>query len=49
MTTNPNTEPFRMSPSEESVEGCLGASSAGQGVVTNATLAPPLDLAELRG
>lgn len=48
---NPNSERFRIGPSEESVEGCLGASSAGQGEVTPSALAPtqPLDLiADLR-
>lgn len=42
MTTNPNTERFRKTPSEESVEGSLGAPSAGQGEVTPSALAPNL-------
>lgn len=48
--TNPNAERFRKTPSDESVEGCLGASSAGQGEVTPSALTttPPLDLAAIK-
>lgn len=46
--TNPSSERFRISPSEESVEGCLGASSAGQGALIPPPTPTPLDLAALR-
>ena len=48
--TNPNAARLRMCLGDETVEGSLGASSAGQGDVTTSALAtpPPLDLTALR-
>lgn len=44
---NPNTERFRMSPSDVSSDGVLGVLSAGQGGVTGKSTLAPLDLTAL--